>query len=99
VKVRFLPEAEDELDEAVASYNKAAPGLGAGFAFEVREGLRRVLEFPEAWPQIGTRVRRYRLRRFPYGIVYAALPSEIAVVAIMHLHRRPGYWKQRLGEV
>lgn len=48
MKVRFLPQAEDELDEAVANYNKAAPDLGIEFALEVREGLRRVIEFPEA---------------------------------------------------
>jgi plasmid stabilization system protein ParE len=99
VKVRFLPQAEDELDDAVAYYNEAAPGLGVEFALEVREGMRRIAGFPEAWPRLGPRVRRYRLRRFPYGIANAAPPQEIAVVAVMHLHRRPGYWKQRLQDV
>jgi hypothetical protein len=34
-------------------------------------------------------------RRFPYGVVYQILESEILVVAITHLHRRPGYWRDR----
>lgn len=93
MRVRFLAEAERELDEAVAHYNGLAAGLGTQFALEVREGLRRVAEFPEAWHRLGPRVRRYRLKRFPYGIVYAPLPSEIAVVAIMNLRRKPDYWK------
>jgi hypothetical protein len=99
VRVRFLAEAEGELDEAVAHYNGLAPGLGTELAMEVRQGLKRIAEFPDAWHKLGPRVRRYRLKRFPYGIVYAALPSEIAVVAIMNLRRKPGYWKRRLTQV
>ncbi|MCI0365313.1 MAG: addiction module protein, partial [Phycisphaerales bacterium] len=38
------------------------------------------------------RARRRQLRRFPYGIVYSVRSDHILVVALMHLHRRPGYW-------
>jgi hypothetical protein len=99
VRVRFLAAAEDELDEAVAYYNGRTAGLGTQFALEVREGLRRVTEFPDAWHLLGPRVGRYRLKRFPFGIVYTPLPSEIAVVAIMNLRRKPNYWKKRLRQV
>jgi hypothetical protein len=99
VKVRFLPAAAAELDEAVAHYNGLAPGLGGELAMEVRQGLRRIKEFPDAWHKLGPRVRRYRLKRFPYGIVYASLPSQVAVIAFMNLRRKPGYWKKRLRQV
>jgi hypothetical protein len=99
VRVRFLAEAEDELDEAVTYYNALTAELGVQFALEVQEGLKRVTEFPDAWHLLGRRVRRYRLKHFPYGIVYAPLPSEIAVVAIMNLRRKPNYWTKRLGQV
>lgn len=99
MRVRFLAAAEDELDEAVAYYNELTAGLGTQFAQEVREGLRRVVEFPNAWHPLGPRVRRYRLKRFPYGIVYAPLPSEIAVVAVMNLRKKPNSWKKRLKQV
>jgi toxin ParE2 len=99
LKIRFLAQAEEELDEAVAYYNAAAPNLGVEFALEVREGLTRVAEFPDAWLPLGPRIRRYRMKRFPYGIVYAHLPSEILIVALMHLRRRPHYWKGRLSQV
>ena len=99
MKVRFLPAAGAELDEAVTHYNGLAPGLGRELAMEVRQGLALIAEFPEAWHKLGPRVRRYRLKRFPYGIVYASLPSEIAVLAIMNLRRKPGYWKMRLRQV
>jgi plasmid stabilization system protein ParE len=99
VSVRFLPPAEAELAEAVAYYNGQSAGLGAELASEIREGLARIEQFPQAWQLLSRRARRYRLRRFPYGLVYVEVGSEIVVLAVMHLHRRPEYWKERLGQV
>jgi plasmid stabilization system protein ParE len=95
VRVRFLPEAETELDDAIAHYEAQLAGLGTDFAAEVRAGLARIEEYPEAWQSFGKRVRRYRLNRFPYGILYAVVDEEIVVVAVMHLHRKPDYWQTR----
>lgn len=97
--VRILAEAETEFGDAVAYYNAQLDGLGADFAAEVRDGLARIEEYPKAWQLLARRVRRYRLNRFPYGLVYAALPSETVVVAVMHLHRNPDYWKDRLTQL
>ena len=99
MKVRFLAEAEAELDAAVAFYEGRAAGLGLNFAREVRTGLTRIQEHPQAWQRLDRRVRRYRLDRFPYGLVYAVLPAEIVVVAVMNLRKRPLYWKSRLKQV
>jgi len=99
VTVRFLAEAEAELATAVAHYDALLPGLGAELALEVRDGLARIKEYPKAWQLFGRRARRYRLSRFPYGLVYAELQSEIVVLAIMHLHRKPDYWKERLAQI
>jgi hypothetical protein len=99
VTIRFLAEAEAELAVAVAHYDGQLPGLGAEFAMEVRDGLARIEEYPKAWQLLGRRARRYRLSRFPYGLVYAEPPSEIVVLAVMHLHRKPDYWRERLSQV
>ena len=32
--------------------------------------------------------------RFPYGLLYRLLEWEIVVLAVMHLHRKPDYWKR-----
>jgi hypothetical protein len=72
------------------------PGLGDQFLLEVLDGLERIRQHPEAWRPFSRHTRRYRTRRFPYGIVYQILESEILVVAVAHLHREPGYWRGRL---
>jgi hypothetical protein len=95
LKIRFEIEAAAELAEAVAYYDGLLSGLGSEFAAEIRGGLRRIEEHPKAWPLIEDGIRRYRLNRFPYGLVYMVHQSEIVVLAVMHLHRQPSYWKER----
>lgn len=94
--VEFHGEAEAELDAAVVWYASQRPDLGTEFAKAVQHGLGMIEQYPHGWHRLGRRVRRYRLRRFPYGIVYAPLEDKIVVLAVMHLHRKPDYWRDRL---
>ncbi|MBF0107799.1 MAG: type II toxin-antitoxin system RelE/ParE family toxin [Magnetococcales bacterium] len=94
--IRFLEAAQRELDEAVAFHEGQVIGLGRAFLAEVLVALELVQRYPEAWHPFGTNARRCRLRRFPYGLIYHADGSDILIVAVAHLHRRPEYWRDRL---
>jgi plasmid stabilization system protein ParE len=96
VTVRFLEIAETELDEAVHWYGAQAPGLGDAFLIEVLSAAERIVRFPEAWHPLSEGVRRCRLGRFPYGLIYIVDNDDILVLAVAHLHRRPDYWRDRL---
>jgi toxin ParE2 len=96
MRVRILPAAQAEIEEAAEWYEVARRGLAAEFLREVDAGLQRVTESPNAWHPLSKRLRRYRLNRFPYGILYQARKTEILVIAVAHLHRRPEYWRHRL---
>jgi hypothetical protein len=61
----FHPEAEAELVEAVAFYERAEPSLGEEFSLEVRAAMRNVLSYPNAWPVLEGGVRRCLVNRFP----------------------------------
>lgn len=98
MKIRFLSVAQQELDEAVEYYNHEVPGLGKDFVTEIRAALERIRHFPNGWHRLSENIRRCRLRRFPYGLIYATLDQEIVIVAVAHLHRRPDYWRKRLGK-
>ncbi len=41
-------------------------------------------------------VRRAKVMRFPYSVIYYVLRGEPIVVAIYHGKRQPGYWRERL---
>ena len=91
----FHPEAEAEFFNAINYYEDCEIGLGYDFSIEVYATIRNILSFPKAWPILEDEIRRCQTRRFPYGLVYAEEGNEILILAVMHLHRDPDYWKDR----
>ncbi len=96
MEIRFLEIAERELDEAVTYYNVESPGLGDEFLLQFLNALERIRQYSEAWQRFSQNTRRCRVHRFPWGVIYQILESEILVVAVAHLHREPGYWQNRI---
>jgi plasmid stabilization system protein ParE len=96
VTIRFLEIAELELDQAIRWYELQRPGLGDALLNEVLAAADRIVRYPDAWQPLGEDIRRYRLSRFPYGVIYAIESGDIIVLAIAHLHRKPDYWRDRL---
>jgi hypothetical protein len=80
----------------VAYYEQKKPGLGLELLAEVRRAYDVVSVTPNRWPSVGRGARRYRLDRFPYGVVYVPANDTVLIVSVMHLSRRPGYWRGRL---
>ena len=91
----FHPEAEAEFNKAIDYYEEIESGLGFDFAIEVHSAIQRSVTFQKAWTVIDGEIRRSLVRRFPFGILYSIEKEAIFVVAVMHLHRVPGYWKHR----
>jgi toxin ParE2 len=96
VNVSLLDVAQQELDEAISYYNGQLPGLGDAFLLEVVATIERIRRFPDGWHPLGENIRRCRLRRFPYGLIYQPDTNEVIIVAVAHSHRRPSYWRDRL---
>ena len=96
MKVRLLEIAQSELEQAVFYYNGQVAGLGDAFVLEVVAAIDRIRRFPAGWHPLGEDLRRCRLRRFPYGLIYHADENEILVIAVAHSHRRPSYWRNRI---
>ncbi len=95
MKVFFHKDAEIELNEAADYYEDQVPGLGIQLVTEIYLTVQRIMEHPHAWPVIEGDIRRALVRRFPYGVLYAVHDGCIFILAVMHLHREPGYWKER----
>jgi hypothetical protein len=98
VKIVFDKLAQLEFDDASEYYEFEVPGLGTRFREEVKRGIRRIREYPDAWAKEKNDVRRYLLHRFPYKILYSIEQDYIYVIAIAHCHRRPDYWIDRILE-
>ena len=92
----FLPEAEEEMNEAALFYEDRSEGLGLDFLEEVEKTVASIIAFPESGPVISQNIRRRIVRRFPFGVLYALQGDQIVIVAVAHLKRRPYYWKGRI---
>jgi plasmid stabilization system protein ParE len=93
--VEFHPEAEAEFISAARYYEEQAEDLGFDFVSAVQRAYQRLADFPESGHSFGRHLRRVLVPGFPYGLVYRAYSERILIVAVAHLHRRPGYWRSR----
>jgi hypothetical protein len=101
---RRLRVAADALEEAAAAavwYERQRPGLGTEFvraleaAFDMLEGeIAPLAAARGAADALG--LMRLRLRRFPFDVIVVDAGRDRFVIAIAHLARRPGYWRDRL---
>jgi len=92
---RFATDALAEYIAAGQFYNQQVPGLGNEFAEEVEAGVQSIVSSPLTWRLVEGDVRRYLVRRFPYGIYYTLEKDAVVIWAVKHLHRDPDYWQER----
>jgi len=95
MKVVFSRYAKQELDDAVRFYELRHQGLGKQLRREVKDAAKRIAAFPQAWSRESLNARKCTLHRFPYKLLYSIEGEVILIVAVAHLHRRPGHWVDR----
>ena len=95
MELHFDIAARREIDEAHQWYEAQQSGLGFRYVREVESCSRMIRRFPLVAPEIASGVRHALVPRFPYGLLYRIDGETIYVLAVMHLHRRPGYWQGR----
>jgi hypothetical protein len=76
---------------------RSEPGLGYQCAIEIVAVVERIKVNLNMWPVLDHQIRRCLVHRFPYGVIYSVdeQKSELLILAVMHLHRQPGYWSER----
>ena len=91
----FHPEALDEFEAAARYYAGSQPGLGQRFITCVESALEQVSESPTRWRVFEQDVRHFLVQHFPYVVLYSVEPDYVLIIAVMHCHREPGYWRHR----
>jgi plasmid stabilization system protein ParE len=94
-RVRFHPEADQEVAEQEAWYRERSEVAAQGFLLELDAAIRAVAEFPERWPQQRRGERRYVFPRYPFVLLYRVRGDHVFITAVAHQSRRPGYWGRR----
>ncbi len=92
--VIFSPAADREFVEAAAWYEEKT-GRGEEFIDRVQDVLDRIGRMPELHAMVYRDIRRARVQRFPYGVLYRVLADRVEVIAVFHSKRDPRNWRSR----
>jgi plasmid stabilization system protein ParE len=91
----FHEACYEEFFDIVGYYEEHQSGLGLRFAEEIYATIDRICNHPHFWTRVDFKTRRCLTKGFPYGVLYRIVENHIQIMAIMHLHRKPDYWKNR----
>ena len=94
--VKFHRLAESEMVESAKFYEGRRNFLGDNFLDLIEATLANIQGNLEMGRPGQFRTRSWKVRRFPFRIVYLEQPERIWIVAVAHLSRKPNYWLDRL---
>lgn len=97
MKLRFTEAAETDLAAALMFYESQSAGLGAKMLAHVNEACSNLSLFPNSGRVAFGNLRKCKVARFPFGIVYRVEPDHIDVYAVIDLRRDPDQIHQELA--
>ena len=89
--------ARIEYYEAIEYYARIDEKLGERFVAVVEEAIEQMSRTPERFRCFDGDMRKVRVEDVPFAVIYRIEGRELRIIAVMHLHRRPGYWRERLN--
>lgn len=89
MKVRFSKQAAAEMEASALWYEEQRRGLGSEFVRSIDVALSKISRTPLLYNVALDDLRRYLLRKFPFGIFYSIENDHILVVSIFHCRRNP----------
>lgn len=89
------PQSDLDIQAAAVWYEDQRSGLGVRFLDELDLLFQRIDYNPRQFPRMEGEVRRALLSHFPYGVYFVGESDDIAILAVLHLHREPDIWKSR----
>ncbi|MFK5923891.1 MAG: type II toxin-antitoxin system RelE/ParE family toxin [Verrucomicrobiota bacterium] len=96
--LRLHPEADAEAIDAAEWIKADDPRQGALFVEAVEEALINARTQHGIYRVFDGEFRKVRVGKFRYAVVFRVKENEVQVLAVMHLHRRPNYWKTRVKD-
>jgi len=92
----FPPGASTEYADAAGYYAAIEAQLGGRFYDEIEGLIEEIRRQPGRFRFFDGETKRHFSDVFPYAVIYLEESDRIWIVSVMHMHREPGYWKDRL---
>ena len=97
MKLSFHRLVQPEANEAARWYEDQKEGLGDDFFLKLTQALNQISENPQRfgfWLESQS-VRRAKLKRFPYAILYEIRPGKVRILCVRHNKRHPAFGRGR----
>lgn len=88
-ELRIQSEAILDIQDAYEWYEQQQSGLGAEFIEEVEVGFSKLRQHPFHYGTINAHLRRVKIDRFPYLIVFEIKESVVFITSLHHVRKEP----------
>lgn len=95
-RVTYHRFARIELFASSAYYGEQSPENGERFMSAVERAIEDATKQPLFGRPEEKGCRSWRVKRYPYRVMYRLEPDIFRVVAVVDLRRMPGYWLGRV---
>lgn len=95
LRLRLHPAAQFEGLGAHSKIGADDYQQGELFVDALEATFAKIKQSPLIYPCFDGEFRRIKVGKFTYSVIFRIRPGELQVIAIMHQHRKPGYWKDR----
>lgn len=98
MRAEFHPKIEAEFLDAVRFYEKkGGEGVATRFRSDFEACVTAIEKTPTSFPYYSgaRRLRRIRLKRFPYLLIYREIKSGVRVIVLRHERRHPDFGLDR----
>ncbi|MDD3275934.1 MAG: type II toxin-antitoxin system RelE/ParE family toxin [Kiritimatiellales bacterium] len=95
MRFEFAKAAREEFLDSIEYYELQQTGLGLIFSEQVLSTIEQIIEFPDGWTPLDKTFHRCLVKQFPYALIYTVLDRALIITAVMNLHRKPDYWRNR----
>ena len=96
--VQLSVEAAVEFGDAFDCLQARNPKAAQSFTDDFEQARNLLLQFPECGTPVGSGIRRLRLRRHPFNLIYRVEGDFIRLYAVAHHKKKPGYWRERFDQ-
>ena len=93
----FEEGAEADFAETLEFYREESEDLAGRLYDESHRLTADMCAAPRLYRVVAHPIRRHFSETFPYAVLYVEKPDHIAIYAVAHFKRRPGYGRKRLN--
>ncbi|MGA1843642.1 MAG: type II toxin-antitoxin system RelE/ParE family toxin [bacterium] len=95
--IKLHTGAQEDLKSGIEWYDAQLDGLGKIFKKVIKDTILKIQKKPSWYLNEEEPIKKAYVPRFPYKILFTEESEVVIIWAIAHLHRKPKFWKERIG--